>query len=46
MVDYKPFNGDFTGTVVRNNTILGGLTTKRGNPGDGDGTDSEDAIIK
>jgi hypothetical protein len=27
MVDYAPFNGDYTGTVVQNNLILGGFAT-------------------
>ena len=27
MVDYDPWSGDFTGTVVRDNLILGGFAT-------------------
>ncbi|KAF8607578.1 hypothetical protein BDV93DRAFT_519610 [Ceratobasidium sp. AG-I] len=27
VVDYDPFNGDFTGVVVENNTIIGGFAT-------------------
>ncbi|KAG8712604.1 hypothetical protein FRC08_014319 [Ceratobasidium sp. 394] len=27
LVDYDPFNGDFTGTIVENNTIIGGFAT-------------------
>jgi len=46
MVDYDPFDGDFTGTVVRNNTIFGGFATAVGIPGDNEGVNSEDAIMK
>lgn len=28
MVDFYPYNGDFTGTVVHDNTIIGGFATK------------------
>lgn len=27
LVDYEPWNGDFTGTVVHDNTIFGGFAT-------------------
>jgi hypothetical protein len=27
MVDYLPWKGDYTDTVVRNNTIIGGYAT-------------------
>lgn len=46
MVDYEPFSGDFTGTVVTNNTILGGFATDTEDPGDIKGTNFQDAIIK
>lgn len=45
MVDYLPFDGDYTSTIVRNNTIAGGFATN--NPEDGSkGTNANDAIIK
>ncbi|KAK7696256.1 hypothetical protein QCA50_000909 [Cerrena zonata] len=46
MVDYLPFNGDFTDTIVRNNTIYGGFATDRPDAGDAKGTNNEDAIVK
>ncbi|KAG6813030.1 hypothetical protein H0H92_014564 [Tricholoma furcatifolium] len=46
MVDYDPFNGDFTGTIVTNNTILGGFANSPEEPGEADGTNAADAIIK
>jgi hypothetical protein len=47
MVDYNPFSGDYSGTVVRNNTILGGFASDdedevRQTKGEND----EDVIIK
>ncbi|KAG5654234.1 hypothetical protein H0H81_005921 [Sphagnurus paluster] len=46
MVDYEPFDGNFAGTVVTNNTILGGFATGPQDAGDTKGTNLEDAIIK
>lgn len=46
MVDYDPFNGNYTGTVVRNNTILGGFATDEEEPGDLKGSNLENAVIK
>ncbi|KAG5729141.1 hypothetical protein E4T56_gene14007, partial [Termitomyces sp. T112] len=46
MVDYDPFNGDFSGTVVTNNTILGGFATDTEEPGEKLGNNFEGAIIK
>lgn len=46
MVDYLPFNGDFTDTIVRDNTIYGGFATDDPDAGDTKGTNNEDAIIK
>ena len=46
MVDLEPFDGNYTGTVVRNNTILGGFATEKGKPGDKEGVNSYDVIIK
>lgn len=46
MVDFDPFSGDYTGTVVRNNTILGGFATDTQEAGDTKGNNFENAIIK
>lgn len=46
MVDWAPWGGNYTGTVVRNNLILGGFATSDEEPGDSDGTNAEDVIIK
>lgn len=46
MVDYDPFQGDYTDTVVQDNTILGGFATDEENPGETLGTNFENAIIK
>ena len=42
MVDYDPFEGDYTGVVVQNNIIKGGFSTDQPEPG----SDPIDAIIK
>ncbi|KAK2465981.1 hypothetical protein APHAL10511_001622 [Amanita phalloides] len=46
LVDYEPFQGDFTGTVVRDNLILGGFATNAEQPGEVKGTNQGNAIIK
>jgi len=46
MVDYDPYNGDYTGTVVTNNTIMGGFSTDTPQADETKGADSHDAIIK
>jgi hypothetical protein len=46
MVDYDPYNGDYTGTVVTNNTIAGGFSNDAPQPNKTKGADSHDAIIK
>ncbi|TFY67658.1 hypothetical protein EVJ58_g1503 [Rhodofomes roseus] len=46
MVDYDPWSGNYTNTIVRNNLIMGGFATSDEEPGDADGTNSEDVIIK
>ncbi|KAF9462052.1 hypothetical protein BDZ94DRAFT_763346 [Collybia nuda] len=46
MVDYDPFDGDYTGTVVRDNMILGGFATDLEEPGDMKGNNFENAVIK
>lgn len=46
MVDYEPYLGDFTGTVVTNNTIMGGFATESPVAGETAGSDSNNAIIK
>ena len=45
MVDYEPWLGDYTGTSVHNNTILGGFANEDFNNGS-KGVNAEDAIIK
>lgn len=48
MVDYDPWSGDFTGTVVRDNLILGGFATDAidNNDNNTKGNNFENAIIK
>lgn len=46
MVDYDPFDGDYSGTVVRDNMILGGFATDVEEAGDTKGNNFENAIIK
>jgi hypothetical protein len=46
MVDYDPFQGDYTDTVVQNNTIFGGFATESPQPGEQWGANANDAIIK
>ncbi len=46
MVDYDPWNGNYTGTVVRDNVILGGFASDPATPGESKGENDEDAIIK
>ncbi|PPQ67583.1 hypothetical protein CVT25_012077 [Psilocybe cyanescens] len=45
LVDYDPWSGDFTDTVVRNNVILGGFATDKPD-NDAKGNNFENAIIK
>lgn len=46
MVDYLPFSGDFSGTIVRNNTILGGFSTDTAEANETDGANTNDIVIK
>jgi hypothetical protein len=46
MVDVLPWNGDYSGTVVRNNTIIGGLATDSRSASQSDGENVDDVIIK
>ncbi|KAJ3533385.1 hypothetical protein NM688_g7290 [Phlebia brevispora] len=46
MVDYLPWSGNYTDTVVRNNTIAGGFATDQPVGGEKDGENNEDVIIK
>jgi hypothetical protein len=46
MVDYLPFSGDYIGTVVHNNTIVGGFSTDQPTSGETDGANADDVIIK
>jgi hypothetical protein len=45
-VDYAPFDGDYTGSVVRDNVILGGFATSTEQPGEVKGVNQDDVIIK
>lgn len=45
MVDYDPWKGDYTGSIVRDNTILGGFATDDID-NDPKGNNFENAIIK
>jgi len=47
MVDYDPWSGDFTGTIIRDNLILGGFATDAiDNDNNSKGNNFENAIIK
>ncbi|KAI0307063.1 hypothetical protein B0F90DRAFT_1684773 [Multifurca ochricompacta] len=46
MVDVTPWGGDYTGTVVRNNTIIGGFATDSNSATQTDGENVDDVIIK
>ncbi|KZT71563.1 hypothetical protein DAEQUDRAFT_724099 [Daedalea quercina L-15889] len=46
MVDYDPWSGNYTNTIVRNNVIMGGFATSDEEPGEKDGTNAEDVIVK
>jgi parallel beta-helix repeat protein len=47
MVDFLPWNGDYTGTVVQSNTIMGGFATGlSASASQHDGENVDDAIIK
>ncbi|KAF9450934.1 hypothetical protein P691DRAFT_809138 [Macrolepiota fuliginosa MF-IS2] len=46
MVDYDPFQGDYTDTVVQDNTILGGFSTDAPEPSEKLGNNPSHAIIK
>jgi parallel beta-helix repeat protein len=46
MVDVVPWGGNFTGTIVRNNTIIGGFATDSESASKTDGQNADDVIIK
>ena len=46
MVDYDPFAGNYSGTIVRGNTILGGFSTEKAEGSENKGVNSEDVVIK
>lgn len=46
MVDINPWGGNYTGTIVRNNTIMGGFATSPDVDGDNKGDNNETAIMK
>lgn len=45
-MDYKPFDGDYTGTVVHDNVIFGGFATSTEQAGEVKGDNQNNAIIK
>lgn len=46
LVDYAPWDGDYTGVVVENNQILGGFATSVTDPATDQGKNPEGAFIK
>ncbi|KAK0190468.1 hypothetical protein F5146DRAFT_1223358 [Armillaria mellea] len=46
MVDYDPWSGDYAGTVVHNNTMLGGFATDKPEGSETKGTNADDATMK
>jgi hypothetical protein len=46
MVDVQPWEGNYAGTIVQNNTIIGGLATDSRSAVQSDGTNVNDVIIK
>lgn len=46
MVDVLPFGGDYSGVVVQNNTIIGGLATDSDSDEQSKGENIDDVIIK
>jgi hypothetical protein len=46
MVDVTPWGGNYSGTVVRNNTIFGGFATDSKSASQKDGENVDDVIVK
>ena len=46
MVDYLPWNGNYSNVAVYNNTILGGFATDTAEAGDTKGENKDDVIVK
>ena len=46
MVDVTPWGGNYTGTIVHNNTIIGGFATDSDSAHQTDGANVDDVIIK
>ncbi|KAK7470215.1 hypothetical protein VKT23_001651 [Stygiomarasmius scandens] len=46
MVDYSPWNGNYSNVAVYNNTILGGFATDTAEVGDTKGENKDDVIVK
>lgn len=46
MVDINPWGGNYTNTVVQNNTIVGAFATEKDTDGDHRGDNNETAIMK
>ena len=45
-MDYLPWKGNYTNTVVRNNRIVGGFSTENPEGTETKGTNDDDVIIK
>lgn len=46
LVDFLPWKGNFEGTIVENNSILGGFATNLTDVADNEGKNADDAFIK
>lgn len=46
MVDVVPWGGNYSGTVVENNTVIGGFATDSDSAQQSDGVNVDDVIIK
>lgn len=46
MVDYDPWSGNYTNTIVQNNLIFGGFANDGDEEDEVKGVNEEDAIIK
>jgi hypothetical protein len=46
MVDYLPWQGNYTNTIVRNNQIVGGFADEPSDGNETKGVNDDDVIIK
>jgi parallel beta-helix repeat protein len=46
LVDVVPWGGDYSGTIVQNNTVFGGFATDSKSATQNDGTNVDDVIVK